>query len=27
VTFEDDDGQRHETPTLPILLAGTLDQV
>ena len=27
VTFEDDTGLRHETPTMPILLAGTLDQV
>lgn len=27
VTFEDDTGQRHETPTMPILLAGPLDQV
>lgn len=27
VTFEDDTGQRHEAPTPPILLAGTLDQV
>lgn len=27
VTFEDDTGVRHETPTMPILLAGTLDQV
>ena len=27
VTFEDDTGLRHEAPTLPIVLAGTLDQV
>lgn len=27
VTFEDDTGQRHESPTMPILLAGQLDQV
>lgn len=27
VTFENDTGQRHETPTMPILLAGTLDRV
>lgn len=27
VTFEEDTGQRHQTPTMPILLAGTLDQV
>lgn len=27
VTFEEDTGQRHEAPTMPILLAGTLDQV
>lgn len=27
VTFEDDTGERHEAPTMPILLAGTLDQV
>lgn len=27
VTFEEDTGVRHESPTMPILLAGTLDQV
>lgn len=27
VTFEDDTGVRHETPTPPILLAGALDEV
>ena len=27
VTFEDDTGQRHETPTMPILLAGPLAEV
>lgn len=27
VTFEEDIGRRHEAPTLPILLAGTLDEV
>ena len=27
VTFEDDTGARHTTPTMPILLAGALDQV
>ena len=27
VTFEDDTGERHETPTMPILLAGPLAEV
>nr|WP_247712114.1 anti-sigma factor [Qipengyuania qiaonensis] len=27
VTFEDDTGERHETPTMPILLAGALAEV
>lgn len=27
VTFEDDSGSRHTTPTMPILLSGALDQV
>lgn len=27
VTFEEDSGQRHATPTMPILLAGALDRV
>ena len=27
VTFEDDTGVRHDAPTMPILLVGTLDQV